>query len=290
MAVPIIQSVGATSGAGTAGAGRDDLVAGERVDLTDEEIVNVGASYLWEFDEYPIGTTPVMVDATTSTPYFVVNPDPTLAGTYVVRCTVNGVESSKEFLAVCLPTTGSRIPALNEEEEYDGGGNAKGWHPALTKFMRETDQRLPQGGSTIVSRIEVAARYSHNSDTPLIVGAVTFDPTLYENDTMSVAYDFVVIAAVGTSPLTGHVALYDLDNDELVTSGDVVFANATTPIEYTASLTVGPGAGLLKNSSTLYEIRVYLDAPAVDPETDTIELYRAELRVTQTVTATGPET
>lgn len=290
MAVPIIQSVGATSGAGTAGAGRDDLVAGEQVDLTDEEIVNVGASYLWEFDEYPIGTAPAMVDATTSTPYFVVDPDPTLAGTYVVKCTVNGVESSKEFLAACLPTTGSRIPALNEEEEYDGAGNAKGWHPAITKFMRETDQRLPQAGTGILTRIEVAGRHSHNSDTPLIVGAVTFDPTIYENDKVSVAYDFAVIVAVGTSPLTGHVALYDLDNDELVTGGDIVFANNTTPIEYTASLEVGPGAGLLKDSVTLYEVRVYLDAPAVDPDTDTIELYRAEIRVTQTVAVTGPET
>lgn len=284
MASPIIQSVGATSGPGINGTGRDDLVAGEVVTLSDEEGLNLGASYLWEFEESPVGTAPVMVAATTATPTFTVDADVRLAGTYKVKCTVNGVESSAELLAVTLGTTGARIPAFEEEIEYDGDGNVKGWHTAQTKFMREVDQRLPQLASTVVTRIALAAAHSHNSDTPLIVGAFTIDPTIYDIPKATTVVEFVVVVAVGTAPLVAHVSLYNLTDSESVASSLVTITDTTDPAEYTEVLTRGAGAGLLKNVSRLYECRIYLDVVPVDPEVETIELFSAELRVTQTIT------
>ncbi len=284
MATPIIQSVGATSGPGVNGTGRDDLVAGEVVTLSDEEGANLGASYLWEFEEYPIGTSPVMVDATTASPTFTVDADASLAGTYKVKCTVNGVESSTELLAVALATTGARIPAFEEEIEYDGDGNVKGWHTTQTKFMREVDQRLPQLDSTVVTRIALASAHSHNSDTPLIVGAFTIDPTIYDIPKATTVVEFVVIAAVGNSPLVAHASLYNLTDAEAVTSSLVTITDTTDPAEYAQVLTRGAGVNLLKNAARLYECRIYLDAAPGDPEVDTIELFSAELRVTQTIT------
>lgn len=283
MAAPIIQSVGATSGPGIAGTGRDDLIPGETVTLSDAEAVNFGASYLWEFEDTPIGTAPVMTNAATSTPSFVVDPDATLAGTYKIKATVNGVESSRELLAVSLATTGARVPAFQEELQYDGAGNAKGWHTTQTKFMREVDARLPQVASAIVTRFPLGSRNSHNSDTPLVVGAVAFDPTLYDIAKATTVISIAAVAAVGSTPLTANVVLYNLTDAEAVATSLLTITDDTDPAEYGATLTRGAGAGLMKNALRLYECRVYLAAAPGDPDVDTIELFSAELRVTQTI-------
>ena len=81
-------------------------------------------------------------------------------------------------------------------------------------------------------------RKSHNSDTPLIVGAFSVDPTDY---------------ALSTLNYTSTV----MEKKE-------------------ASLTIGAAAGNLKNSEKLYEVRIWVDSPTT-PEIDTIELYSAHL-------------
>lgn len=138
MATPIIQSTGSSSGAGTAGQGRNSLVIGETVTLSDTEASNVGASYVWAFEDIPIGSSTALTGAATSTPTF--NPD--VSGSYRILCTVGGTASSVEVLAVPLPFTGARIPSFEEGIEYDGSGNAKGWHAALDAFMRSVDSGL----------------------------------------------------------------------------------------------------------------------------------------------------
>ena len=156
MATPIIQSVGTMSGAGTAGQGRNDLVISETVNLSDTEAANSGATYLWTFEDIPIGSSTPLVDPATDTPYFV----PDIAGSYRIKCEVNGLDSSIEVLAVPLTNTGSRIPSFEEETSYDASGNIKGWHEAIDDFMREVDTQL--GGASTDEKVGVTS----NDTTP----------------------------------------------------------------------------------------------------------------------------
>lgn len=291
MATPIIQSTGSVSGIGVAGEGRNDLVPGETVTLIDADVLNIGAVYFWEFDDAPIGTAPTMIAPTTATPSFVVNASALLAGSYRVRCTVNGLSISVEVLAVPLATTGARIPSFEEETQYDGGGNTKGWHEAMTVFMRTADATLnmPMGiggtGDLLTQRIVCGGRESHNSDTPLVVGAFAFNPNLYSLDNTTVAFTLEAIVANGSTPLTTHLKLYNVTDSQDVTSSIMSMSNSTTLTKYTATLIVGSGAGMLKDTGEkLYECRIYLDVPPGDPLTDSIELYKAELKATFTVT------
>lgn len=144
MALPIIQSTQATPGAGTPGTGRNDLVLAEAVSLSDTEAANSGASYIWTFDDLPIGSSAAFTGPLTATPSFT----PDVEGSYRIKCLVNGVDYTTEILAVPLPNTGSRIPSFNEELEYDESGNAKGWHEAQDQFMRAVDAGLGGAGVT----------------------------------------------------------------------------------------------------------------------------------------------
>ncbi len=142
--VPIIQSTQTTPGLGTAGEGRNDLVIGEQVDLSDAEVANAGLDYFWEFVDVPIGSAVVMNDADTATPNFT----PDVTGSYKVRATVASLFQTDEILAVPLENTGARIPSFREQTEYDGDGNELGWHEAMTTFMRATDEMLTGGGGS----------------------------------------------------------------------------------------------------------------------------------------------
>jgi len=141
---PIIQSTGSVSGAGTPGQGRKDLDIGETVTLSDTEAANSGASYVWTFLDIPIGSSSVLIGPTTATPTFI----PDVTGSYNVQAVVNGLYTSEEVLAVPLPITGARIPSFEERLEYDGGGNTKGWHEAMTEFMRQADSLLGTTSTT----------------------------------------------------------------------------------------------------------------------------------------------
>ena len=136
MAIPIVQSVGSSSGAGTAGQGRNNLVLLETVTLSDTEVANAALPHFTEFMDVPIGSAlTVLTNEATATPSFI----PDVTGSYRIRMIVNGYQTSTEVLAVPLTNTGARIPSFQELVEYDGGGNAKGWHEALTVFMRAVD-------------------------------------------------------------------------------------------------------------------------------------------------------
>lgn len=263
------------------------MVPGEKVDLSDAELGNVGATYFWEFEDVPIGTAPVLTNHTTATPHFFTNADPGLAGSYRIKVTANGIESSIEILAVPLTSTGSRVPSFQETLAYDGAGNAKGWHEAQTRFMRQVDAKLVAmgpgtPGNTLTQLIWGGGRESHDSDTPLIAGAFSLNPNNYALARTTVAFQFVIIAANGTTPLTTHVELFNLTDNELVTSSAIDIINSTTPTTHIVPLTVGAAAGTIKNSGAkIYEVRIYLDAPP-DPG-DSIELFKAEVRAVFTL-------
>lgn len=143
MATPIIQKTGSVSGAGTPGQGSNNLVIGETVTFTDEELANSGASYYWDFLDIPIGSSAMLSNHTTAAPSF----QPDITGSYRIRCTVDGADYAIDVHAVPLPNTGARIPSFKETTEYDGASNLKGWHEAMTVFMRAVDQALGSVGS-----------------------------------------------------------------------------------------------------------------------------------------------
>ena len=191
MATPIIQSTGSTSGIGTAGQGRSDLVAGETVTLSDTEVANLGATYFWSFDDTPIGTSPTLLNHTTSSPSFVANASQALAGSYRVRCVVNGAFVSVEVLAVPLATTGARIPSFEEETQYDRSGNVKGWHEAMTGFMRAVDDELGSLGATAFERTAAAVVPNGTNSVDLELGAVIYPGSL------------LALGIRGDAPVTG---------------------------------------------------------------------------------------
>lgn len=142
MAIPIIQSTGSVSGAGTAGEGRNDLVAAELMVLSDTEVANAGADYQWTMVDRPIGSTAVLLNPTSATPSFTVDSAGT-EGSYRVRCLVNSTDEAILVLGFPLPNTASRIPSFQEENFYNAGSNDKGWHESQTQWMRAANTRLP---------------------------------------------------------------------------------------------------------------------------------------------------
>jgi hypothetical protein len=171
---PIIQKTGATSGPSAAGQGSNDLVPGERVDLADIEGDNVGAAYLWEFEDTPVGTTPTMIDPTSATPHFFVDGDAYLGGSYRVLCNVNGLEFSTEVFAKPLTNTGARIPSFQEQEEYDEAGNPVGWHEAQTVYMRVVDDLLGDAQTSVTERQASVTVAQGNSTQEAELGGVVY--------------------------------------------------------------------------------------------------------------------
>ena len=136
MLTPIILKTGSTSGPGQPGEGSNNLVIGETVTITDTEVANAGLPHFTEFEDVPIGSAlTALADEATETPSFV----PDVTGSYRIKMTVDGILSAVEVHAVPLPRTLSRIPSFQETSQWDGGGNSKGWHEAITWFMRLVD-------------------------------------------------------------------------------------------------------------------------------------------------------
>lgn len=134
---------------------------GETLTLTDDEPANVGGDYQWVLVDVPVGSSAALVGATTPSPTVVTD----ATGSILVSCTVSvaGVTAmSREIAAVPLAYTGARIPAYTETVEYDGGGNTRGWHTAMTLFMRQADTLVGMAqdgvgaGMTLVETQEVS--------------------------------------------------------------------------------------------------------------------------------------
>ena len=275
MANPLITSTGSVSGAGPApNADRSDIVAAETVSLADDEVGNVGASYEWEFVDLPVGSATALVGPLTATPSFV----PDVAGTYWIRTTVDGSESSEVSLAVLTANLGARIPAFGERgADYTEGGNVKGWHPAIAQFMTTADAtagRTPTTGNAIVTTVAAAAQASHDSDVPLVVGQVSFDPSVHQLQGATRTITFRAVAANLDGAITTHVILHNVtDNDEVAD----ISVTGTTPFAGSQVLVVGGSPGEVPAASRIYEVRLIVDSP-VDGN-DVIELGSAHIEV-----------
>jgi hypothetical protein len=151
--------------------------------------------------------------------------------------------------------------------------------------MTQAFQIAPgQIGDKIIHPIWAGGRETHNSDTPLVVGAFAFNPDDYSIAKASVTFSLIAIVANGTTPLTTHLHLVNITDAEVVTSSALSLVDSTDQTKLAAALVIGAGAGEIKTGAEkIYECRIFLDAAPVDPEAETIELYKAELRATFTV-------
>lgn len=149
MAAPIIRSNGSINGIVT-GAGRNDGAVAEVFTLTDTNPANVGAAYSWQLIDRPVDSTAAITGATTSSAQLI----PTNDGSLWVRAVVNGIEYPASDVIISVPPVAGqdwRLPAFQEELQYNGGGNTKGWHTSETKFKRWVVASILGGGGAVSS-------------------------------------------------------------------------------------------------------------------------------------------
>ena len=232
------------------------------------------------FEDVPIGSAlAALTDPASDAPSFV----PDVTGSYRVRMLVDGVDSAVEVYAVPLPATGARIPSFQERLESDEGGNSKGWHEALSVFMRAADPRAGGSGDVIYTPIWAGDRRSHGSTTPLAVSAFELNPDDYNIAGATLSFEFRAVVANGNTPLTTTVRLLNRTDNQVVTSSVLQLVDSTVQNALSATLTVGAGAGDIRAGlSKIYECQVLLNTAPGDPA-DTIELYSAEVRAIQTI-------
>ena len=168
------------------------------------------------------------------------------------------------------PTTGQVLTATNSETAT--------WQTPV----------VPEGGgggtaASGIDTVRIGSNTSHGSETPLVVGQFEMFPADYH--ALS-TFTLRAVAANGSSPLTSHVRLYNLTNQEQVAVLD--FVDTLNPELQTLKLEVGTVSGTLRNVPTLYEAQVFVDSPA--GESDTIELGSAEIRVQVPILSSGIDT
>jgi hypothetical protein len=260
LANPIIQSNGSVSGVGSPGICRQDLKLDEIVTLSDLEPTNVGAQYSWTLIDKPIGATSSLIGSSTSSP--TITPD--VEGSYFINCLVDGFSEANIILAVVLPKTLVRIPAFSEKEQYNEF--AVGWHEALDRAMRTYDAMLLPQQSFFIS-----GQGHHDSATPLVVGQISIDPTIW-GKTDNTVFKFIVVASVSATA-TGCARLWNLTDGETVATLSFTSSTAT---EQTATLWQSNSYGNLKMSPKIYECQIWVTGTA---PTNSIELGYASVMV-----------
>jgi hypothetical protein len=134
-----------------------------------------------------------------------------------------------------------------------------------------------------VDTIRIGSNTSHDSDTPLLVGQFELDPGDYP---ATAVYTLRAVGANGSTPLTTHLRLYNLTDNEQVDVLD--FVDTLNPVLVTSQMSTGTASGTLRTTATLYEAQVFVDSPVTGA--DTIELGSAEIRVTYPILSDGVDT
>ncbi len=184
MATPIPQTTGSSSGAGTAGESRQDLVIGETVTISDTEAANSSGPWATVLDDVPTGSTAVLTGPTTATPSFV----PDLVGSYRFTMTFNGIEAFTTVVAIEHPTTNLRTPGFQEELQWNEGGSSRGWQLSKDALYAQVEQTASD--IAVASGGYVYDRYSlpdvaHADDVEWDTGTLPTNVT--ENFTPNVA-------------------------------------------------------------------------------------------------------
>lgn len=179
------------------------------------------------------------------------------------------VPNTNDALVFCL-RRGTSVYFLR------GGSIADG--ETLNPFAAASSS-IGASGEKFVGIVGIGARATNPSATPLVVGAIEFDPTVYSLTGTTLSLVFRAIGAIGNPGLTAHAKLYNVTDAEDVATVDFT---ATSTSSQELALTIGVAAGNIKSGSRIYEVQIWVDSP-INPG-DTAELYSATLRVINTIT------
>lgn len=114
---------------------RNDLCVGSVVKCTDVNIDTARLPHHWYLMDTPLGSSSYISTPTSETCSFT----PDVSGSYLIRCEVE--KAGLDELILSVPILGSsRIPAYKETDQYREKDGAKGWHAAMTQFMRAVDK------------------------------------------------------------------------------------------------------------------------------------------------------
>lgn len=181
-------------------------------------------SYFWQIISQPVGASAVLSSTTAASPTF--TPTTAVAGTYLIRCTLDGTtEYYENATAWKTEFRDFRIPAVTEASMY----GSRGWDAAVEKFLRQIDINVegPDGAvDNVVPRFN-GTDGKTIEESPLVITG--YDMTLYEavNDG-NPRYDFGSSATNrGTIQAVFDSGAQTLDylliSTDSATGGDIVF-------------------------------------------------------------------
>ena len=132
------------------------------------------------------------------------------------------------------------------------------------------------GGSSARTPTQVwlGGRETNGLATPIVAGAIEFDPSLYDGAT---TFTLAVTAARRGTGGQGVVVLYDVTGDRQV-SQLVITGTATTVQTVSLNITASAfdlGPDELTNAARIYEVRLYMATPSAE---NSVELYSAVIR------------
>lgn len=189
-----------------------------------------------------------------------------------------GNSSLAAFVSAQVPNTDSAmlLAVRNGAAVYFRNGSEVGDGQAKALFSSGGLEL----GTTLIETVKFAARETHNSDTPLVVGGDAFAAVTYDKPAFTKSMVFRAVAANGDVGLSNVVQLYNVTDSDVVAT--LTFTTTSTE-KIEVVLTQGAGVGQVDLLEKIYEVRIALGAPSGGP-TETIELYAAEIIITNTAT------
>ncbi len=125
-----------------------------------------------------------------------------------------------------------------------------------------------------LTTLNIANRQTYSDVTPLVAGAIAFDPTDHTKDGMDMEVTFRAVVASGNEGIEGHVRLVNRTDSETVVTLDIT-TSTETALEQ--QLVLGSGTGQIDSAEHIYEAQIFLDgAPSAG---DSIELYSASIYI-----------
>ena len=146
------------------------------------------------------------------------------------------------------PTTGANQGALFVS---DGSGGLTANEPYYRPASAATSQRLTEFRS---EKLLVYDRNVSSGSSPLSCGVFAFNPLEWPEGS---AFEIIATLKSEDAGITASMILYNLDDAEAVTFPGAISTTSTTFVkDSSGALTVGAGAGNLRSSEKLYEIRL----------------------------------
>lgn len=274
MATPIIQSNGTSSGLGTSGQSRDDLVNGETITFTDDEGANSGP-YQWSILYAPPGSSASLVGPTTASPTLTLD----AIGPWRIECDHNSGEISVRIFTVKTDNLGMSIPAGGENSTEDNeGGNATGWalkqyenHIAIDALGDRKANSLDTTGAAVV--VSGAAPPT----TGQVLKATSATTATWQDDSVETTAEALgttganVDVGAAAPPTTGQALIASSATTatwQTISTTDIaveVSANDTTPGGLEAKLSAGTNVAfntLNEGANEQLEISVASAAPS----------------------------